>query len=508
MHSLIAGVFVAVVAFGSSPARAQTSESRSAMLAGRPEPIIYDMMRRLSQTPVGDTRLTLRRQIEQFRGHAHDGSVRVGGQWITAKELRRRREQYVAAVAEAEEILDRIGRRRPRNPAEQTAQARQLAAVGQMLQKASRMWGDPLIRNFLGGQAALLLGDYLGAERLFGQCIRTQPLVAGFYQGRAMARKPLGKPLDVVADWVAVSHLRPDDSLMLESLETALQDVPGTEIRTKVFRDAKARLAEIDDASLRRRSSRSRRGTRWLMPGEDWQGNENSLPIPPYDALFVRRAVAVPVTANGVLLVDGRTLEGALDLLFQTDTGEYVPAETVRVRSSAVRDLQLPLAAVRVTGLDFTPVGPGEPDEDNPPRLQIGQELAVETISQPEELGAESIRTFAAKVTERAADGSPVLDEGLRPGEGTAPAFGADGKLAAFLVGRTDVTADNGGPRQVLAAADVAKYAAAAVKAGRRRGSSFRRSSRRVEPMRRMVEGRTFILHVIVGKGVIDRRRR
>ena len=66
---------------------------------------------------------------------------------------------------------------------------------------------------------------------------------------------------------------------------------------------------------------------------------------------------------------------------------------------------------------------------------------------------------------------------------------------------------ENGGPREVLRSADVSTYAAAAIKAGRRRSSS-RRPMGRVQPMLRLVEGRTFILHVIVGKGIVDRRRR
>jgi len=510
--SVIAGIIVAIAAgLWPPPATlAQESESKSALLAGRPEPIIFDLMRRLRETPVGDARLSLRRQIEQYRGHAHDESVRVGNHWITAKEMRRRREQYVGALAEAEEILDRIGRRTPRDRAEQLARERLLLTVGQKLQKATRIWGGPLLRNFLGGQAALLLGDRRNAERLFTQCIRTQPLVAGFHQGRAMARKPMNRPLDVVADWVAVSYLRPEDELTLESLETALRDVPGTSIRTKAFRQAKLRLDEIDDPESRRRSSRSRRGLRWLMPGEDWQGNENSLPIPPYDALFVRRAVAVPVTDTGVFLLDAAALKDALELMLEIAPGEYVPAETVRLRSSAIRDLELPLAAIRVRGLEFTPVGPPESDDDeeeDSPRLAAGGTLAVEAISQPAELGAATIRTFDAKVTEPGNGEGPTVDAALRPGEGTAPAFDAEGTLVTFLVGRTDVTKDNGGPRAVLRPTDVATYAVAAAKSGRRRGSG-RRSGGRVQKMPRLIEGRSFVLHVIVGKGVVDRRRR
>jgi hypothetical protein len=317
----------------------------------------------------------------------------------------------------------------------------------------------------------------------------------------------MDRPLDVVADWVTLSYLRPEDQLTLDSLDAALRDVPGTSIRTKAFREAKLRLDQINNPDQRRRSTRSGRGTRWLMPGEDWQGNENSLPIPPYDALFVRRAVAVPVTDTGVFLVDKQTLTGALELLLEIAPGEYVPVEMVRPRSTALGDMQLPLAAVRVGGLEFTPVGPGEPDEDNPPGLKVGDELNVEAISQPAELGATAIRTFGTTVSEVDETGAPAVDAALEAGEGTAPAFSADGILVTFLVGRTDVTQENGGPRLVLRPADVAEYAAAAAKAGRRRGSS-RRSTGRVQPMPRLVEGRTFILHVIVGKGVVDRRRR
>ncbi|NLF30473.1 MAG: hypothetical protein GX591_06255 [Planctomycetes bacterium] len=490
-HALAA---LAVMAAG---AAAQTAEAPP-LSPSRAEPIVFDIMRRLPRTPVGPVRTALLRQLEQYRGIAHERSVAIGGDWMTAAQMRQRRERYAAALVEVERMLRAMDRREPSDPAAVAERRRQQREIVSKLRRAARIWGDPVLRNFLTAQVELLDGDFLAAERLFDQCVRSQPLVAGFYQGRALARSGLGRHLQAVEDWVALSYLRPGEPLVVEGLREALQAVPGTQIRHETFRTAGERLAAIDDPKLRPRRSSRGRGSLWLMPGTDWQGDDGSLPIPPYDTLIARRAVAVPVQAGGVLLVGSDALADAGALLLEVAPGRYVPAEPVRLRwrSSDSGAKSLPLAAIEVEGFAFAAVAPG--DAGAPPPAAVGDAWTVHAVGEPAELGAAAIRRFTATV-KSAGDGGLELSEALLPGEGTAPAFDAGGRLAAFLAGRTDVLADNGGPAVVFAPADVAAFVDAAARSGRpgRDGGE-----RPVET----VEGQSFILHVIAGQGGGQRR--
>ncbi len=475
--------------------------SATYVVSDRPEPMVYAVMRQLAVTPVGSKRLRLRATLQQWQSRHHDGAVNSGGAWLPANELKRRREVFARKLDEAEELLREIGRPSS-DPRERLRQAQKRKQFIVKLKLAAAQWGDPVIRDFLMGQVALL--DEKGAPALqkFGACIRKQPLVAGYYQGRSMAYALMNRPLDALADREKVFAMRDDNGLAYAALGEAMKGVPGALIGTPGYVSAKSLLAAYAPPERKPRSYSSSRGQAWDMPGGGWQGQKGSITVPAYDTLVVNKTVVVPVADAGVLLVDAKAVEGAGEMLLQVSPGKYVRAETARVSSRATKDLKMPLTAIRVAGYRFTPVLAAEAAS-----VKKGDRLTLYAYSLPAEIAERAPRLASLRVT-AVADGTITLDGQLLPGESTSPAFNAAGKLVTFLSGRIDPTVENGGPHVVSKPADVAAFVAAMAKAGGSRRSSYGRAySPTHKDAPRPATGSVFTLHIFTPRGGRPKRR-
>ena len=464
----------------------------------RPEPVCYAVMRRLLTASSGAERLRLRQQLRQWRAMAHDGAVKVGDKWVPAGELQRRRELFADHLKNAEDLLRKADRRRPRTPADQSRQRKLRAQGHAYLVKAARVWGDPLIGAFLQGQIALLNGNADRAEKMFDKCIGLMPLVAGFHQGRAMARHEQGRRLEALTDRVVAFNLRSDDAEAYRAVEEAMKNVPGRRITSEAFTRAKELLAEYEAPTRGPSRERSGRGVRWMMPGRPWQGAKRGLPTPAYDQLILRKTVAVPATENGVLLCDARALEGAVELLLELPEARYVRARRLRKRRPSPAAKEVSLALVLVTGCTFEPVAMAETET---PSVRVGDELTLHAHSLPGEMDGPAPRSRTVRVSSVGQAGQLTLDGQLLPGESGGFAFNADGGLVTYLAGRTDVHAENGGSNVVAPPAAVAKVFAAAVKAGGSRAASNKRGAV-VREGDNLAEHRPVLtLHILVGKG-------
>ena len=481
--------------------------------ATRPEPVIYTIMRKMRSLPVGPERLRLRDRLRQWRGLAHDGAVKMGARWVTAREMTARRERFGKTLAEAETLLRKAERIRPRTKGGRARRTRLRTEGRATLRRAAQTWGDPLIRDFLVGQVALLTGNGALADSLFTKCARRQPTVPAFAQGRAMARAKLGRRLDALRDRMTAFRLRNDDYEAYLAVKEAMQAVPGGKIASKAFKEAKEYL-ELYSPPGERESDRwsRRRGVRWLMPGDVWQGAKGSLATPAYDRIVARRTVAVPIAADGVLLCDKMAVDGAAEVLLEVARGEYTRVRPLKIGASSLKGLAVPLTAMYVGGYTFKPVtAVGEPDDESPagewPVVKAGDELTTYAHTLPAEMAGSTPRKTKVRVTAVGPAGDIELDGQLQPGESAAPVLTADGALVTFLAGRTDVTAENGGPNLILRPADVARYVAAAVAARRPRRSSGRKGMVVRKGPAEEVKGQILTLHILVGAGRAETKR-
>lgn len=466
--------------------------------AHRPEPLIFATMRQLERVPPGAESARLRETIEQLRAMDHDGAIRVGGAWINREEIARRREAFDEMRQEAEAILKTM-KSRPSSPEDERENDRIKLQAQARLLTAAGVWPDPTIRSFLLGQLALDQANPGLAQRIFAECVRQSPLTPGFYQGRAMANERLDNPMDALADGMMAFRLKDDEAAAFFALQDYMQKVPGVRTRDPLYVQATELVAQYEPPDSRPREY-ANRGVRWVMPGGYWQGQPNSLPTPPVDYFVHYKAVAVPVSESGVMLVDAKVIENAAALVLEIGVGRYVQAAPARMSSRNV-PADLPLAAIRAQWGVYTPV----PLVDAP--LVTDQELTIKTYSAPAELADAVPREVLALVAGESAEGAVKLDAGLLPGESAGAVFTADGKLVGFLAGRTDVRAEMGGPDEFMAGPPFADFVKAAQAT---RGSSYRGGSGRLarKADETPIAGQAFTLHVLVGVGGPARARR
>lgn len=461
--------------------------------AERPEPIIFVLMRRLQSMEPGIGSARVRESLRLWQAAAQDGVMQSGRGWIRQDEIQRRRTTALTALREANDLLrqarDLTGRADRSDRARQT----QLRTQGlAKLRSAAMSFPGPVVSGFLVGQGALLQDDYAGALRAFDACVKAQPLVAAFYQGRAAAFDGLSRPVDALRDYVTLLNMTGDPQSGAD-LADALQRMPASTMRSRPYQDAQALLERhgIPPPSRQPRSTGTDRGFSWRMPGGAWRAQAGTVAEPLVDAFVASKAVAVPV-APSVLLVDAAVVAGADVLLLEVAPGLLVPAEPVRLRTP--RGSQAPaVAAVLVEGFAFTPV-----PFDATVAAARGEELVLHAHSAPEELDPDGPRRALVRVLDVPADGAPAVSAELRPGESAGPLLTLDGRLVTFLAGRADPAVDNGGAHVVLPPADLAPLVADAQRSGAPRNSSPRTRAG-AEPQ--TVEGTLFTLHAIAGRG-------
>jgi hypothetical protein len=145
-----------------------------------------------------------------------------------------------------------------------------------------------------------------------------------------------------------------------------------------------------------------------------------------------------------MLLVDGDALNDIpphvtfLSVTVVIDDRTLAAAKVGRKGS----DKNPPLATLTVPGYEFTPLTAAKTTKFKAP---MGARIFAANAYQ--EMG-QTVRELKIKVKALDADGNPKIDEKVLPGEAAAAVVTDDGVLAGFLAGKTDVTAEGGGPNK------------------------------------------------------------
>jgi hypothetical protein len=421
-------------------------ESRRALPVDQmtnPEPIIFTLMKNLAVMAPGTETYNLRQQIEQWRSSAHDRKRKAQFEWVLPAEFARRRQLYVRTIKEAEELQRKI-RPAPTPPGGDPNVERKKAMIPVMekLDSAARGWADPLIRDFLMGVLAYDREDFAQSESLFRKCIEAEPLVAAFHQGRAVNLLVKNHALWGLEELMAALTLRPDSRELLSEIQLAIKKVPGTSIKDPLYLEAQRVLGLYADNDKKSYASTS---ATWFMPDKDgrgWQVRGESLPIPPYDRLVFRQAVGVPIGVN-TLLVDASVVKDSLECFVRIDGNTMAPAWFKRLNTSGKAPA---LATLVVPGYEFTV--PKILDDANV--IPAEAPMVAHAVPAYVEMGS-LIRKATGKLGGGATtDGSVVVSGTLVAGEAAAPVFVGEGALIGFLAGKTDVSADGGGPDRFI----------------------------------------------------------
>jgi len=410
----------------------------------QPEVVAFMMMRRLSAGSSSHA-ASLKRQLEQYRILAHEKKRRIGGRWLGPKDFIRHRKAFEKYAAEAKELEKKSSRlKTPKDAKRDKDRVRNLMLVTARRRMAAKAWADPVLRNFLLG-AVELEADLDGrAEKLFRNCCREEPRVGAFHQGRGMALLKLHRELEAVEEFTIAMTLCSDSKCLVTQLREAMSKAPGAKVKSKAYKaaekllDSHGGVGKAPSGVGRRRTLSTR--FNWELPGLKTSSRNKALPSIPYDRLYFKQALGVPVSEH-VLMVDTSVLDGALEVFVRIDENTVVPAKTRRRVSPRVRTKQPPpLTAITIEGYSFKPV-----TIDAELQLKKTQKVSIYGLGVFEEMGSIP-RTATVRVTDLTKDGAAVLSSGLAAGEATSCVLTDDGKLLGFLAGRTNVKADGGGP--------------------------------------------------------------
>jgi len=400
-----------------------------------PESVVFLLYRRLSFMPSGEVSGRLRRQIAGYQARAHDRQRRVGPKWVGPADFTRARQAFLADLAEARQIYDKMTRRRRATAEQLRANERLRAQAAVKLDVAAKRWPDPLLRKFLLGAAALQTPDYGRAHKMFRSCIKIAPRVAGFWQGLGMALAGNEKYAEALGAFNQVLRLKPDSPYALSLVRRAMSRVPGAQIRRQEYLDAVELVKKY--AGRARRQNRLR-GISWLMPGGTWRVREGlGLPRPAYDRLAFKQAVGVPV-AERALLVDAAAVRDAAEVFVRAGDGRLIPAKVKKARRTSGTGAKL--ALVVVEGYRFEPLAVGSGQS-----LAAGRQVKAFGLNIFEEMGT-TVRTFSAELVALPDGAGLGLSKALAAGEAAGPVVTPDGRLVGVLTGKTDPQSDGGGP--------------------------------------------------------------
>ncbi|MBN1555868.1 MAG: tetratricopeptide repeat protein [Phycisphaerae bacterium] len=432
-HRMI--LILSVTTIGLSTARARTPRQVSMQQLSMPESMIYFLLRERTAGST-DQRADRERHLRLLRAHAHDKRRQVNGRWLTTRDFENHRKNFNALLREAQKhFRQATSKKKEPTHRERLAQSRHRAAGQTKLKQAADAWDDPLLRTFLLGAAALQAKDEGRAEGLFAQCIRDEPRVAAFYQGRARALMGLKRYSEAIRLFMQVLEMRPDSRYAVNMLQQALRDAPGANIDTPAFRDAKQML-EARPKTNAKPSRRAETMTYWLLPGKELRTGADELPTPPMDRLLVRQAIATPV-AEHVLMVDSRILKDADEVLVRIDPKTFAPVK-VRKSSRRNKDDDTSMALLPVPEYTFTPrsILIGDPKPDDAP--------TVHTVNTHAEMGSTPRRQpvrIGTNETGYTTEPAPALANG----ESAGIILTDGGKLAGVVVRDLDVTKDDPG---------------------------------------------------------------
>lgn len=414
-----------------------------------PEAILFMVSRRLELLADDPSSLALREQVRRWRISAHDGQRKLGHQWLSRTEQRRRRGEYEKRQRLAYEHARKArSLSRSQDPQKVRQYKEYTVRAAREMETGIRNWPDSLMQMFFLAVLDLERKDYKQAEIRFRKCIEAEPLVAAFRQGRGMALLGLSRPLTALAEFVGCMQLRDDTYQTRYLVEETMKAVPGVKLKDPVYLMARDLLDRYEEPRSAYRPSSSR-GTAWLMPSRrPWMSQGLVLFLPTYDRIVTRQALGVPVAA-GALLVDKAALKGAELVYVQLSDNVIVrayPKKTIYGFSSKKADL--PVTLLLVPTATFTPV-----DLIAPAKLKAGDDVTVRAANALRQMGT-TIRADRTKVVS-VEDGTPVLKTGSLPGERVAAVF-LDDVFAGLVTGRAVLQEDDCGTSTFIKPADLA----------------------------------------------------
>jgi hypothetical protein len=310
----------------------------------------------------------------------------------------------------------------------------------------------------------------------------------------------LDRQLDAMDQCLQVLRLEPDSADALSALRKAMAAVKGGQTTTEIYLQAAKAMRDYSEPAAGP-VNLAAKTINWALPGKPVSAKEGSLPVPTYDRMVFRQAIAVPVAPH-VLLVDRQLVDrsldqDALDVFVRIDDKTIVRGKFSKLAGGTMAaKADSPFAAVTVPDCTFTPV-----TIDDKLALAAGQSVTVHGLSIFEEMGAKP-RAFSAQA--KAADdgdapGALNLSEWLAPGEAAGPIFLSGTGLVGFVAGKTDVTLDFGGPDKIIPIADVAAAAKKCKSAGSSSGfSGASHAGRKITPT--VATGDTFIVYATAGE--------
>ena len=488
---------VPAAAAGGTPS---TSVRWSITEATLPEPIVFMLCRQI-ELGGQEASAGLGQSLNQYRSYAHEGRRKISNDWATRVELTRMRAEFQKHLDLATRLAQSAGRAAPgrggnygTGAAAQAAQDREIQrtrdlaeAFGELL-LAARVFPDMDMRDLLQGDLELRKSNWQPAELRFRRLASQAPLVAAYHQGRAMALIGLKLPMDALDEAMLTVQLRTDSLTAFQLLQKAMQAMPGSELQNPKYQAAKALLDRYEMPKPPAKASTA--GIEWLMPGKSWTNPNDTLPVPPYDCIVAKQALAVPIGEDR-LLMDAEELANAEIIYVELAPGQYVRADQVKATGAAAAPTDVPLAILRVTDARFTPVA------INPAALVAGKPAAARAVNLYRQMGDE-IRTWQAVL---APDGLKLV-KGTLPGETTGVIF-ADEAVANFVLGRTDVEDPQCGQSAIILPAALQTFVAPLMKAGPRSVYSGSYSSGgpklKVAAAPAPSKGKAFVVHILCG---------
>jgi hypothetical protein len=466
-----------------------------------PESYAFMYMRNIASSTATVT--DSHKMVQSWQAKAHDRMRRDGSEkeWVTPAEFDRRREAFKKLLNDATVSLKAANAMAlvpTTNPIadkdKDKAKKAKLLKANEQFVLAAEQWPDPLLRRFLMGVARSNAAEHAAALDDYRKCCADAPLVAAFHQGYALSLLGLDRPLEAMEQCLQVLRLEPDSSDAVSALCKAMAAVKGAQMTAPAYLQAAKVLRDYTDPVAKTATSAS---FNWAMPGKSVASKDGSLPVFNYDRLVFRQAIAVPI-AEHVLLVDRQLIDRTLDpdsvaVFVRIDDKTVVPARFHKVAGSTMAaKTESPFAVVTVDECTFTPIS-----IDEKLALTPGQGVTVTGLSIYEEMG-DKPRTISANVLKPAGQDEPALSEWLAPGEAAGPIFLSDTGLLGFVAGKTDVTADFGGPDKIIPIADVA----AVVKKSKRYTppSSSGQAKRKITPTE--AKGTTFTVYATAGEVV------
>ena len=400
------------------------------------------------------------------------------------------RSEFEKRVAAARKLASEARRYAWAKTAAEKAKGRRLEQEAvQALYAAATVWPDTILREFMAATLDLRAKNFERAEQRFERCIEAEPLVGAFHQGRGIALIGLRQHLEALEEFIVCLQLREDSFASLHFLQEAMKVTPGAEIKDPVYLGAKQLLAEYETPSRTYRSYG--KGVAWLMPRRAWQARDDTIFTPPYDRLVSKQALGVPLT-EGVLLVDADAIAGAELIYVQAGGDQFVLADPIR--SYSMGKSEIPLTAIRVSRVSFTPVA-----VDKPAELKVGQLVTIRAANLYRQMGTD-LRTGTAEVTAAGPEGVS-LTKTLLPGEPVGAAFAGEA-FAGFLTARCQPEGDGCGKSTFIQPSKLSEWAGRIKRtvAGRAGYRPYGRPKLKESVEAKPVDGQVFLVHILLGE--------